>query len=39
LNFQERMFIVDSTDPDIELDELMFHNPILQLFVGLIFYS
>ena len=39
LNFQERMFIVNSTDPDIELDELMFHNPILQLFVGLLFYS
>jgi len=27
------------TDPDIELDELIFHNPILQLFVGLLFYS
>lgn len=39
LKFQGRMFIVNSTDPDIGLNELMFHNPILQLFVGLIFYS
>ena len=33
------MIIVDLTDPDIELDELYFHKPILQLFVGLTFYS
>jgi hypothetical protein len=37
LKFQNGMFIVTATDPDIELDELMFHNPILQLFVGLFF--
>jgi hypothetical protein len=38
LNFQNGMFIVTATAPDIELDELMFHNPMLQLFVGLLFY-
>jgi hypothetical protein len=36
LKFQYRMVIVKATDPDIELYELMFHNPILQLFVGLL---